>query len=197
MVGAILWLFAGILILAGIAVLGVLCTPLRLSLAFDTTARPTYLFRVAVFGGLLPVISTSGKRSQGSARKAVPRTAPRSRKPIHRHVADYAPRMLREGPKLMARMAARVRIEAVDASISFGLPDPADTGRVYGALSPVAHALVAGKYAGISLQPDFSGAVLAGRGRLAARLTPVALILPMLSFGWTVFVSPRLSGTSR
>ena len=189
----ILWIIAGILILAGLAILGALCTPLRISAKFDTRARPAFAVDMAAFGGLLPVYKAA-KRPGGPARKAKRRTKSRSRTSTRENIMVYAPRMLRDGPRLVSRIAGRVKFEGLDADISFGLPDPADTGMVYGALTPVTHLLGAAEHSHVTLHPDFDNIVFDGRGHIAARFTPVTLIPPILSFAWTAIVSPRLSG---
>ena len=194
---AILWVIAGFLILTSVAALGVLCTPLRVSVEFDTDAKPAFLFKMAVYGGLLPVVSTTGKRPKGAARETKRRAAPKSRTPTRQNRAVYASRMLRNGPRLIARIAARVKFEAVDANISFGLPDPADTGMIYGALTPLVRLVGAAGRSHIALYPDFNDVVFNGHGRIAVRFTPVALIPPMFSFGWNTFVSRQLLGGIR
>jgi hypothetical protein len=191
--GALLWLVAGLLILVSVAALGALCTPLRITVAFDTAAKPAFKFKMAVYGGLLPVVSTSGKRSRGSAAKTRRPAEPRSRQSSRLDNAGYARRMLRDGPRLICRIASRVKFETVDADISFGLPDPADTGMIYGMLSPVARLVGTAEHSSVSLHPDFNDAALDGHGRITARFTPAALIAPIFSFAWTVFFSPRLS----
>lgn len=196
-VAVILWAIAGLLIMACIAVLGALFTPLRISVAFDTDAKPAFILKMAVFGGLLPVVSTTGKRTEGSAVKTKRRAKFQSRKSARLNIACYAPRMLRDGPRLVSRIAACVKLEAVGANISFGLPDPADTGMIYGALTPVVRLAGNTEHSQISLTPDFNDVILNGRGHITARFMPFALILPLLSFAWTVFVSPRLSDGNR
>ncbi|MCP4317721.1 MAG: DUF2953 domain-containing protein [Hyphomicrobiales bacterium] len=195
--GAILWVIAGLLIIASVVAVGVLCSPCRVSAEFDTDTKPVFRFKMAVFGGLLPVVSTTDKRPKDSARKRKRRAASRSRKSTGQNIAVYAPRMLRNGPRLISGIVAGVTFEALDADISFGLPDPADTGMIYGALTPVARLVGSAEHSHISLHPDFNDSTFNGRGRIAARFTPASLIPPLLSFGWMVFVSPRLSGRIR
>lgn len=188
--GVILSIIAGSLILVGLVALAILCTPLRVSAAFDTAARPTFRVKMALFGGLLPISFAPGKAPK-RRRQPKPRTKPPARKPTR--VAVHAPRMLRNGPRFATKLISQVKLEGLDAHIRFGFPDPADTGMVYGALTPATRCF----RHHVSLQPDFDGAVLAGRGRIAARLTPATLIPPVLGFAWAVFVTPRQSRGAR
>ena len=195
--GAIAWAIAALLSVVGVAIVGVLCTPLRVSAEFDTGAKPAFLVKVAVLGGLLPVVSTAARRPEAHAKKTQRRAAPKSRKSSRLNFVAYAPRMLRAGPRLISAIAARVKFEAIDASVSFGLADPADTGIIYGVLAPLVHVVGTAEHSHVTLQPDFNNVIFNGRGRIAARFTPLALLPSMLRFGWTAFVSPRLSGGIR
>jgi hypothetical protein len=197
MLGILLWAIAGVLIVAFIATLSILCAPMRISILFDTRTRPAVLFKLALFGGLLPVFSTADKpheRSTNGPREAASRKPRRSKR---RNLAALAARMLREMPTLISKIFSRVTLEKVDAKIRFGLPDPADTGIVYGALIPILQLIGVPERSNVALHPDFGNQVFDGRGHIGARFVPVALIAPMLSFAWATMVLPRLAGVFR
>lgn len=197
MLAILLWIVVGVLIAALLAVLGLLSAPARISIVFDTQARPVFRVRVALAGGLLPVFSTADKQEERSTRRPRlnrarnPRTAKGWRDPA------YAAGMLREMPRLVSRVFRCVRLESVEAKVSFGLPDPADTGIVYGALIPIVNAIGGSSRSHVVLHPDFGNQAFDGRGRLGLRFVPVALFVPMLGFAWATMVLPRISGAVR
>ncbi len=189
----LLWVVAAVLLIAAGATLAFLFTPIRVSAAVDTAAKPPWRVKLALFGGRLPIVSAPGKPSERRAKPPQPRAKPKQKKKRRRAAAAHAPRIIRAAPPLLSRLLAQVKLETLDAHIRFGFDDPADTGMVYGALSPLA--LLAGRH--VTLQPDFDGTVLTGRGQIAARLTPAALIPPLAAFAWTVFVAPQRPPSAR
>lgn len=192
MLEILLWTIAVILIVAFIAVASVLCMPMRISVMFDTHNRPAFSFKMAPFGGLLPIVLTSErwkKRTNAASKK--------SRKALHQNVAALAPRILRGLPGLISKVTSRVKLEKVDANIRFGLSDPANTGILYGALIPLLQLIGVSERSYIVLKPDFGNEVFDGSGHIATRFLPIALIAPMLGFAWVTMVLPRLSGVFR
>jgi hypothetical protein len=193
----LLWTTAGVLIAAFIATLSILCAPMRISIMFDTRTRPAFLFKLALFGGLLPVFSTADKQHERSKKGPTEAASRKPRISKRLNVAAFAARMLLEMPTLISKIFSRVKLERVDANIRFGLPDPADTGIVYGALIPILQLISVPERWNVVLHPDFGNQVFDGRGHMGARFVPVALIAPMLSFAWATMVLPRLSGVFR
>ena len=193
----LLWTFAGLLIAVAMIAIGILCTPVCISVVFDTDARPSFLVKVALVGGLLPPISTTGRQHGRSIKRPKQATAPRPRKAKPAKAIAFAPRMLREVPGLISSIASRVKLERANAEIRFGLSDPADTGMVYGMLIPVLQFLTISERTNIALHPDFGDQVVDGRGRVGIRFVPLAIVVPMLGFAWAAVVMPRLSGAFR
>jgi hypothetical protein len=185
------WAAIGILVGLVLMVVAILCTPVRVSAQFNSEAKPLLRFRVAIFGGLLPVFSTKRARVDADATKPKRPSAKKRRKTARMKIIAYAPHMARAAPRFLCGIVRRIRLEAINADVAFGLPDPADTGALYGALTPIALLLESGKTS-ITLRPDFAEPAFKGRGYLAARFTPLALAPPALAFGWSVFISPRL-----
>jgi hypothetical protein len=170
---------------------------MRISVMFDTQNRPAFFFKAALFDGLLPVISTAKRRQKKPTKQGTKSASYKSRTPLRRNIAAFAPYMLRELPKLVSKFASRVKLERVDAKIRFGFSDPADTGIVYGALIPLLQLIGVSERSNIVLHPDFGHEVFDGRGHIGARFVPIALIAPMLGFAWVTMVLPRLSGVFR
>lgn len=197
MLGILMWTIAGVLVVLIFAAISMLCIPMRISVMFDTQNRPAFFFRVTLFGGVLPVISTADARRKKPAKQRAKAASPKSRAPRRREIAAFAPRMLRELPKLVSKVVSRVKLEVVDAKIRFGLSDPANTGIVYGALIPLLQLIGVAERSNIVLHPDFGDEVFDGRGHIGVRFVPIALIAPMLGFAWVTMVLPRLSGVFR
>lgn len=197
MLDILLWIMAGVLIVAFFAALSILCAPMRISITLNTQTRPAFLFKVALFGGLLPVFSTADKQYERSTKVSTEAASREPRSPERRNVAAFAARMLRELPTLISKILSRVKLERVDATIRFGLPDPADTGIVYGALIPILPLISVPKRSHVVLHPDFGDQVFDGCGHMGVRFVPIALIAPILSFAWATMVLPRLSGAFR
>jgi hypothetical protein len=197
MLEILLWTIAAILILAFSAVASVLCMPIRISFMFDTHNRPAFSFKMAPFGGLLPIVLTSERWKKRSTKQRTKAASNKSRKALHQNVAALAPRILRELPELISKVVSRVKLERVDANIRFGLSDPANTGILYGALIPLLQLIGVSERSYIVLKPDFGNEIFDGSGHMATRFVPIALIAPMLGFAWVTMVLPRLSGVFR
>ena len=197
MLGLVLWTIAGVLIVAFIAAVSMLCIPMRISIIFDAQRQPAFFFKVFLLDGLLPVISRTEQRRKKNAKKRAKTGSSKSRAPRRQDVAAFAPHMLRELPNFVSKVVRRVKLEKVDANFRFGLLDPADTGIVYGALIPLLQLFGASKRSNIVLNPDFSQEVFDGRGHIGARFLPIALIAPILGFAWVTMVLPRLSRVFR
>lgn len=196
--GAILWGALWLLIFALIVFTAILCAPVILGVNINAAEKFTLLVTMAIFGGLSPAFCVYDKRKKAPAEKT--KKPARRRKKKKRKQFNFAastPDIARAAPRFLAKIAARVKIDAINANISFGLPNPADTGVVYGALSPVLLLLNATPGFHISLRPDFRDSTLGGSGRIAVRFTPIALAPPMLGFGWRAFAAPRLSKVIR
>ena len=186
-----------ILIFAIVAVVSVLCTPMRISVMFDTRNRPRYCFKVVLLGGLFPIVLAPKRWSEPSTGQRTKEPSHRSRAAQRRYVSAYAPRMLCKFPGLVFKVFSRVKLERLEAKIRFGLPDPAETGIVYGALTPLLQFIDLSERSNIVVHPDFGSEVFDGRGHLGTRFLPIALVAPVLGFAWVTMVAPRLTGVFR
>jgi len=188
----VVWAAIGILVGLVLAVVAILCTPVRISAQLDSEGRPLLRIRITILGGLFPVFSTKHSRVDADATKPKRASARKRRKSARRNMIAYVPHIARAAPRFISAIVRRIKLEAMSADVSFGLPDPADTGVLYGALTPIALLLGRAKATSVTLRPDFAETVFKGHGHLAARFTPIALAPPALAFGWAVFISPRL-----
>lgn len=169
----------------GLAVLAALMLlPVRLMVrAGSSPAR--LVVRLRVMGGLLPwltVLDSDRPRGAAPAPDDQPEDAPSRRLDRAR-----AGRLLRALPGLLRGLLGPVRIERLWLDARVGLADPADTGALYGALTPLVYGLGPALGAGVRLVPDFSGPVLAGEGEAVLSVVPARWLGPVARFAWAGF----------
>lgn len=145
--------------------------------SFRVVARP--------FGGAgptLPLADSGKKRTGKPAKKAKPVKAPKTGK---KRWGGRGPDAILALPDLMSGLLRCIRVRSLSLDAEFGLSDPADTGYVYGMLTPLIYGLP--PRGAVSVRPVFDGRFL--RAVLDARIsvTPIALAWPFLRFGWRLF----------
>lgn len=183
MLAAIAWLTLAVVIL----LVALLAIPLEVRFALrrrqtlQGRVHVTWLFgRVRAGGGESRRREKARDAEEPSRRDApVPWKSQRAR--LRRLVAvartpGLASRLLR----LSKQLVASVQLEA-EGEGRFGLEDPADTGRVYGALAAVTAWLPA-PVAGSRIEPDFSGPRLEFELRGRARIVPLRSLGPLIAF---------------
>ncbi|MEW5756681.1 MAG: DUF2953 domain-containing protein [Pseudomonadota bacterium] len=79
-------------------------------------------------------------------------------------------------------MLRQIRVREMKLHLDLGLDDPADTGRLYGILSPMLILLQQVPRVDMRLQPDFTQAVFMVTGRGHIRVIPLAVLRVMLGF---------------
>lgn len=191
-----------VLTLAGGAILGslalallLLCIPWVVSVVAATAPARRVRVDLRPFAGGFPAhfrLDRFGK-SDGADRPSPERDSNAARSPRSGGAGGRrrrrALRMLRAAPQLLSGLLSAVRIEFLRVQGSLGLDDPADTGQLFGALLPLSFLLPPPRFL-FELQPDFSGAALAGEAEARLRIHPIRLLPPAIRFGWRVFVRP-------
>jgi len=209
----IAWALGGALVLFLLGAGVVLATPVRIEADFRTgetgTAATTYHVRVGLFGGAVTAFRAEGPKPVDQAPEKKKQEAPEAakserpsasanrRKKRDRKSAFSVRRALMASPQLVADLLACIKFERLDADITFGLADPAETGALYGALTPLVLLASDRAVGGLRLTPDFAGPQFSAAGRLAARATPVALLAPILVFIWRIFAAPHMPALAR
>lgn len=188
---AIFLVLLGVLVLLLIISIGLLCIPIRICINLDTACTPPINIKMALCGGLFPEFPINGKGSKKGTQKNTA-AAKKPDKSTYGGTIKYTPHIFKATARLISRVFKQIKLEKINADIVFGLPDPADTGSFYGLLTPFLLIADIPKTSNIALRPNFSEAVFAGSGHLAARLWPIALVLPILSFIWRAFISPKV-----
>ena len=139
------------------------------------------------FPGRMRFAAPSGAtRARRKARRERPRP-PRAASGRGARGRQRTRRMIRAAPQLLAGLLSVFRIDRLRLQGRIGLADPADTGRLFGVLMPVAFAW-RGRRMQIDLQPDFSGPVLDGVAEARIRVVPIRAVPPAARFVWQVFV---------
>jgi len=202
----LLWALFGLAaLLLGLLVLA-LATPIHLAVTAecdDGAAR--FLLRLRLFGGATPWLrlvdtarTVGGLRPESSAsgwrgknkdktRNKAARSGFRGR--FGKRLAKGAGwRLLRALPQFVKRELRRIHLDRLSVEGNLGLGDPADTGRLFGYLMPLNHALRLPR-ARIDLRPDFTRLRCDGRAEAALRLVPLALLIPLAQLGWRVYVA--------
>ncbi len=183
-----LTLVLGLLSMLLVVVVTAVVTPVRLRARIRTSPQLAYQVDISGFSGIAPriVIADSARRRQAATRLS------RTPAPKVRRVAGSARglRIASALPKLFADVIQTIEIESLELDAEFGLPDPADTGRLYGSLMPFQYGMCWSPRVSISIQPNFECACLAGEAYASLRLTAARLLLPAIRFAWRAF-GPR------
>lgn len=186
MISAMAWLvWTPALVLLGVAAaIAILAAiPVSAEVAVASAPRPRWRLAVSVLDGRLslpPLESGAAKASQ----RVRPRTPkPRRSAPARaRATADRRVETARAGLVLLERFAHRVQIVALHVEGQFGFADPADTGAVYGALTPLLTATPRPGWMRVCVTPDFHHAGVSGSAALRLRARPIALVPPVFMF---------------
>ncbi len=181
-----LWFF-GVLAAVVLAVVAALATPVHVGVRLRRTDRTRARWRVRALAGLIDVrfggetaTEPDASPEAQAARAERPRRR-RGRKPGAGLAVLRSPGFAGRAMRVVPDLGRRIRWEEFSLEATFGFDDPADTGQLYGLLSPL---LVAGAAAGwpIRCEPRFTGACFEGACAAGARLRPLAVIWVALRF---------------
>lgn len=175
-------LAAGLLLL-----LAVLMSPLRFELRASLGEAPAYRVAVRLFGRAGPRLTVVD--SDRPRRKRPLKPGRKTRRRAQKSVRDPA-RLLAAAARLLAELFSKLSVERLSLDLRFGVDDPAETGQIFGALTPFIYGTKGSGNVALTLEPVFDQAVLDGRAALDLHLTPARLILPLVRFGWAAF-GPR------
>ena len=160
-----------------------ICMPLRFELHLAEGPGRRMSGRVRPFRRFGPGIPIPPRRRKSPDKD--------SAKPRKRARRTFRPGNIRRfgnaGFRLIADILSKLRIDAANLDLRFGLGDPADTGQAYGQLTPLIFATSAAPRVDIHVEPVFDRAVLAAQGDIQISLVPVRIVGPVLAFLWSVF----------
>ena len=180
-------------------ILLVLCIPYVLSARATAGAEAGYAFEVRPISARFPLkLGVQRPFGAGAKPEPAPPEAPkpkrdkppkrrRHRAQKRRGTAKRVGRAIRAFPRLLRRLLGVFTLDRLEVQGTLGLDDPADTGILFGVVTPLNH-IPLGEKIDIALHPSFDGARLEGICAFSIRVVPVLLIWPFLAFGWTVLV---------
>ena len=169
-----------IVLAALLALLAVLAAPVEVSVTADSRATPRVSVRIGLLGGVLPAFALTSPTGRKERKKEKRKRAKAGGGVDGKRVACNL-------PALFAGLLRQIEISRLVLRLRFGLGDPAETGALYGQAMALAAPLNARRGVAVDLAPDFGDKVLAGRGEIAFRATPLAFVPPILRFVWASF----------
>ncbi|PUB17479.1 DUF2953 domain-containing protein [Yoonia sediminilitoris] len=150
----------------------------QMSLQWNVIRRATVSLRP--LGGVFPSIMVYDSSRKPTPSKQKQPTRKRKKRMQRRRRRGVRGEVLAELPHVIGRMLHAIKFDFLRVDADFGLDDPADTGQLFGHLTP----LIYGPLGQVNLRPDFGGACLRGTATAQFHVTPVALVRPMLGFLW-------------
>jgi hypothetical protein len=176
--------FAGALLLLLVILVA---TPMHLRLVAEAGDSVDVRAEIRTFWGLSPPLTLKGERH--AARMAGVMRRPRKRTRRAEAEADsdkgggisaaQVSRLLSAVPEALSTALGRIHLDALRLWAAFGFDDPADTGQVFGQLTPWIYGLPC-RRCEIGIEPDFEGRRFEGRADLSVHLTPLAVAWPVL-----------------
>lgn len=180
--------FATTLAAIVVLVIGVLAVPLRVKVDAEYRDGLTTRWRLGWLWWLVDLRPRRAARDgEEDARVVSPASGPtrRSRRTARMSVAVLrTPGLLQRIGRLMADLSRRATIERVQLHVAFGLGNPADTGVVYGLVSPL---VIGARIHGLDVecQPLFGSTALQGTGGATLRLRPLMLVATVAAFAFS------------
>lgn len=187
------WLLLGLVALCLGLVLVLVATPLHLRLEGEAGQTSRLVLDIRTLWGLSPrlrLVDTDRQREK----KKKPKTKTKREKKARKHWSPPGGRQamwrLAQGlPDLLRGEVAKIHLDTLELQGRFGTGDPADTGRLYGLLTPFIYGMPRQTVA-LAIAPDFNHRCLEGGGVIALHLTPIALTFPVIRLLWDVYVRP-------
>lgn len=177
-------IFVFILLALLLAILVLVALPVRFAITGEIGTAARLRLTIGLLGGAIPALTLYDSAKPAKPREKKTRKEPKRRKGWR---GKGSARMAGEIPALLRGLLRQIELEEFRLSGRFGTGDPADTGVVFGMVSPILYGLPARRRVSVELKPDFDEACLDGRLRAALRITPITLLPPILRFSWRAF----------
>ena len=171
----------GFLLLAIVLVVG---TPMRVRFVGSYDQKLDLSTEIRVLWGLGPRLRIPIRRQKPKPKRSAKPSSKRKPKPGRwtNFGTEGAVDLFASAGDTLRAMFGRIRVEACRLSVAFGLDDPADTGLVYGLITPAVYGL-GSERCEMSVEPDFSRRRFAGQAEVELRFTPVVVVWPAIRFG--------------
>jgi hypothetical protein len=197
-VSAVVNLLLWVSVVLVVALAALLLMPVRVSAAVQTAPQLTYQVDVRLLGHWTPRIplldSARPRKPDGKAREkraphrvAQPVSGKKTAVRKRRLSRECGARMVPALPRLLAEVARSVQWESFHLDAEFGLGDPADTGQMYGCITPLQYGVPWPPSVSIALRPNFERVCLGGELQATLRLRLAALLAPAARFAWRAF----------
>ncbi len=174
-----LWGLAVGLIIAGVLV----STPWKFTVRWRSAPQFEIAVHAQPFGGIVPGFELTAPQNGTSKAKTV--------KSVSRFDVRGKPQkmahMLRLFVDLVTGIIHRTDIEHVKAEVEFGGGDPAETGQIYGLLTPLIFAIHIGDKMHLVARPNFDERCLHGAADICIRIVPIIVAIPFIHFAWRLY----------
>ena len=183
------WAILGVVGLLFLLVVIVVATPMHLRLVAEAGDRFAAEAEIRVLWGLAPRVSLKAERHGHRVAKVLRK--PRKRKPVRRQElqeerdegdrfsAAEVSRLLTALPDAALTALRRIHLDRLSLRAVFGFDDPADTGQVFGQLTPWIYGMPREK-CDVQVRPEFDGRRFEGSAEIAVHLTLLAVAWPLL-----------------
>lgn len=171
--------FLGILTLGLLLLIAAASFPVSVDFRIDRHEATYVSINALLFNGNGPAIRVFDSRRPRKKKPQEKRKRSKDKK-TNRHIARNA---ASEVYRLASSLLRLIEFERICIDADIGLGDPAETGQLFGFLTP----LIYGVGADVSVRPVFDRACLDGMCEATFKVTPVALLQPFARFGWQVF----------
>ena len=181
-----MWVIATLASLAVLIAL-VLCVPLDIESRLDVYGRPKIRMRLVWLFGLVSKEVGKGKKQPAEKKRVVTEAEPKRKRKRLRAEAIFkimrTKGLLKQFKNLLRDILSRLKIRDLAVDFRVGLDDPADTGLLFALIGPATFFLDSSRFHQIRVEPSFGDeAVCEGYLHGAVRLRPVQLVVPFLSF---------------
>lgn len=182
----VFWVIVGVVAVPIVLFVILVATPVHLRLIAEAGERLRFSTEVMAFWGLAPKLTFRSEQGVGEAEgetAAPPRRAKKRRKPHRKRRKAIEPgqafRLLTSLPDAVLTGLGRIHFDRVSLQAVFGFDDPAETGEIFGRLTPFIYGLPQDR-CDVCLRPDFDGARFEGSAEVALHATPVMLVWPII-----------------
>ena len=181
---AILWAVPGLFGFLLLAAILVIATPMRVRFVGSYDQKLDLSAEVRIFWGLSPRLRIPILRHRPKPKRHAKPSSKRKAKPRRwiKFKTEGAADLVASAGDTLRAMFGRIQVEACRLSVAFGLDDPADTGLIYGLITPAAYGL-GSERCQVSVEPDFSCRRFAGQAEVELRFTAIAVVWPAIRFG--------------
>lgn len=181
-----LWLLLIILTFVCLA----LITPVFVRVHLTTLPQFTYHVELRALAGLAPRITLAKGPVVNPRVNKMPKAARSKRRTIHSRKRGHAP-MVRAVPTLIKGILRGIHLTKLHIDADYGLYDPAETGWLFGLLTPLQYAAPIPANASLDLRADFTKPCLTGNLTAVFRVTLAALLIPVTLFAWRAYGQRR------